>query len=100
MGKENVQPAPSEPEAESDAATRSREAAGYRRRLREAEADVEQRDGVIGALRAEVDRLHRLEAERIAGQAMATPADFWMVADLTDLRDDDGRLHAEKVTRS
>jgi hypothetical protein len=48
-------------------------------------------------MRAEVDRLHRVEAERLADAAMANASDLWLVADLADLRDDAGRLDAEKV---
>ena len=76
---------------------RSREAMGYRVRLREAEERLGERDAAIGALRSEVDRLHRAEAERLAASAMATPADLWLVTDLADLRADDGRLDSEKV---
>jgi hypothetical protein len=87
-----------EPES-SDAELRSREAANYRTRLREAERQVEQRDGVIAGLRDELDRLHRAEVERVADQqGMAVPGDLWTLHQLGDLRDDDGRLDAEKVT--
>ncbi len=68
----------------------------YRTRLRAAEQQVGERDGVIGALRSEVDRMHRAEAERIAS-ALANPPDLWLVADLADLRDEHGRLDAERV---
>jgi hypothetical protein len=70
----------------------SREAAGYRRRLRETEAERDQ-------LRAEVDRLQRAEVERLAGAAgMATPADLWALGtELAFLRGDDGALDAETV---
>jgi hypothetical protein len=76
---------------------RSREAARYRTRLRAAEEQLGQRDEVIAGMRAEVDRLHRLEAERLAGD-LQTPADLWLAASLEDLRDEDGRLDSEKVT--
>ena len=91
--------APAEREAVPDTAAleRSREAAGYRVRLRAAEEQLGQRDAALGAMRAEVDRLHRVEAERLAEAAMASPSDLWLVADLSDLRDDAGRLDAEKV---
>jgi hypothetical protein len=81
-----------------DARERSREAAGYRVRLREAEATLAERDGVIVGLREEVDRLHRAEAERLAGDALASPSDLWLVAELAEFRDDAGRLDAEKIT--
>ena len=77
---------------------RSREAAGYRVRLRAAEEQVAERDAALGAMRAEVDRLHRVEAERLADAKMGNPADLWLVADLSDLRDDAGRLDSERVT--
>jgi len=80
-----------------DAATRSREAANYRTRLRAAEEQLGQRDAALDAMRSEVDRLHRVEAERLAEALMANASDLWLVADLADLRDDAGRLDAEKV---
>ena len=80
-----------------EALTRSKEAAGYRTRLRAAEAHVAERDAAIGALRSEVDRLHTLEAERIAATSMASPGDLWLVSNLADLRDSDGRLDTEAV---
>jgi hypothetical protein len=95
-----------DPSAESPEATeatrdpaareRSREAASYRVRLREAEDQLGQRDDVIGGLRAEIDRMHRAEAERLATD-LQTPADLWMAASLDDMRDDDGRLDHERV---
>ena len=91
--------APAEGEAVRDTAAleRSREAAGYRVRLRAAEEQLGQRDAALDAMRSEVDRLHRVEAERLADAAIANPADLWLVADLAELRDDAGRLDAEKV---
>jgi hypothetical protein len=97
---------PAEPEPSSNGAegvrdpealARSKEAAGYRVRLREAEAHVVERDAAIGALRSEVDRLHTLEAERVAATSMASPGDLWLVTNLAELRDSDGRLDATKV---
>jgi hypothetical protein len=78
----------------------SREAAKYRTRLRAAEATIEQRDAVIGAMRDEVERLHRREVERAAaGQPywLKTPGDLWLVTDLADMLDDDGRLSETRV---
>jgi hypothetical protein len=51
---------------------------------------------VIAGLPGEIDRLHRLEAERLAG-ALQTPTDLWLAASVEDMRDDAGRLDAEKV---
>lgn len=83
----------------ADAELRSREAASYRTRLRAAEQQLGERDGVIAGLRDELDRLHRAEAERVAAQeGMAVPPDLWTLHALADLRDDDGRLDAERVT--
>jgi hypothetical protein len=96
---QNLSPASSEAtEAvrDTDARERSEEANRYRLRLREAEERLAERDGIIGGLRGEVDRLHRLEAERLAGD-LATPADLWLAASVDDMRDDTGRLDSEKV---
>jgi hypothetical protein len=79
-----------EPEGDDIAAVR-REAATYRRRLRDAEAE---RD----ALRDQVDRRDRADAERLAGQTMESPADLWTGGvQLADLRDEDGALSSERV---
>ena len=60
---------------------------------------MERRDAVIGGLRGEVDRLHRAEVERIAeAEGMAVPGDLWTIGTgLAELRDDDGRLDADKA---
>ena len=80
--------------ANGDQATASREAASYRRRLRETEAE---RD----VLRERVTALERAEVERIAGEyplSMTSPADLWLVGvELEELRDDEGRLDEERV---
>jgi hypothetical protein len=96
----NHAPAPDDgQEAVRDTAAleRSREAAGYRTRLRAAEGQLAERDALVGAMREEVDRLHRVEAERLADASMGTPGDLWLVVELSDLRDDAGRLDTEKV---
>jgi hypothetical protein len=82
-----------------DAHDRSAEAAGYRRRLREAEATIAERDGTIATLQQQVDAMHRVEVERIADtRGMAAPADVWVAVQLSDLRDDDGNVDRDKVT--
>jgi len=91
-----AEPSPSDAPPAPDAALRSREAAGYRTRLRAAEEQLGLRDAVIGGMREEIDRMHRADAERMAGE-LASPADLWLVTDLSELRDDAGRLDAEKV---
>ena len=78
-------------ERDPDAAARSREAAGYRTRLRETEAE---RD----ALRERVDAFERREVESIARSlGAAVPADLWTLISLDDLRVD-GTLDAEATT--
>jgi len=67
-----------------------REAAGYRTRLRDTEAE---RD----SLRARVDRQDREAVERIAAERMTGPADLWLDAELTAMRDQDGGLDPELV---
>jgi hypothetical protein len=76
-----------EPEGEHP----SREAASYRRRLRETEAE---RD----ALRERVESYERREAEAIARDlGAAVPSDLWTLVGLDDLRGDDGALDSETV---
>ena len=70
----------------------SREAATYRRRLRETEAERDQ-------LRSTLDELQRGEVERLAAAAgMAVPGDLWSTGTvLANCRDDDGRIDVEVV---
>lgn len=71
----------------------SREAATYRRRLRDTEAE---RDG----LRTTVESLQRAEVERIAATELAQPAAIWKAegAELAAMLDDDGRVDPGKVS--
>lgn len=69
----------------------SREAASYRLRLRDAEAD---RDVIRGRLEV----YERQHVERVAGERMAVPADLWMLApDLDQLRGEDGAIDDDLV---
>jgi hypothetical protein len=69
----------------------SREAASYRRRLRETEQERDE-------LRTQLDRLQTAEVERIAGTGLQVPADIWSFgAELANLRDEDGNIDAEAV---
>jgi hypothetical protein len=86
---------PPEPTAEPDeGGGASREAASYRRRLRDTEAE---RDG----LRERVDELERAEVERFAAEApywMIQPGDLWQVGvTLADIRGEDGRLDPTRL---
>ncbi|MHA7652957.1 hypothetical protein ACX9NE_25330 [Mycobacterium sp. ML4] len=78
---------------DDDAADGSgREAAKYRRRLREAEA---QRD----ELAARVESLQRAEVERLATAGRLQPAALWASGvELADLLTDDGTVNASKVS--
>jgi hypothetical protein len=71
----------------------SREAATYRRRLRETEAERDR-------LATRLDELQRAEVERLAGAAgMAVPGDLWSTGtQLENLRDDAGRIEGETVS--
>jgi len=69
-----------------------REAAKYRRQLRETETE---RD----ALRGRVETMMKAEVERLAATDLAAPADLWLTGTaLPDLLDDDGNVDAGKVT--
>ena len=76
-----------------DVAALRREAAGYRTRLRDTEAERDQ-------LRARVERHERADVERLAEQAgFAQPSDVFMFAtDLEQLRVDGGELDTGRVT--
>lgn len=73
----------------------NREAAKYRTKLREAEA---QRDTLSGRLEA----LQRREAERLAAAHLADGADLWRGdgVELAALLDDDGNLDPAKVAEN
>ena len=75
-----------------DPAKLRKEAASYRRRLRETEAERDK-------LRARVEASDRLEVERQVGGdgGLADPGDLWLAVQLDDLRNDDGALDSEKV---
>jgi len=99
--------APDSPEAVEDSSDdpepRSREAARYRRKLRELEGEVaaerEQWAEERGLMRARLDHMQQGEAERIAAEHLADPADLWRDGlDLDQLRDEHGDIDPGKVT--
>lgn len=68
-----------------------REAAKYRRQLRETEAE---RD----TLSSRVEAMQRREVERLAAPGLAAPADLWLTGTtLADMLDDDGNVDPAKV---
>src|SRR4051794_9932789 len=85
------QPAPNE-ETPSSSETGSREAAKYRKRLREAEGERDH-------LSTQLDAMRGREAERLAGEAgLADPADLWRDGlDLDVLLGEDGTVDPAKV---
>ncbi len=94
QGDEQPEPAPEGTESadgaqESGAA--AREAAKYRRQLRETQTSLD-------AATARVEAMQRAEVERIAGADLATPGDLWLTGpDLADLLDDVGRGSVTRV---
>lgn len=77
-----------------DPASRARrEAASYRTRLRETEAE---RDG----LRERVSRYQRAEVEQLVTDRLADPSDLLDSVQLADLLDDDGNIDSAKVGRA
>jgi hypothetical protein len=80
-----------EPES-TDSETPNKEAAKYRRRLREAEAERDKLAGVVTTMQTR-------EVERIAGTVLANGADLLEVGGvaLADLLDQDGRPDVEKI---
>jgi hypothetical protein len=79
---------------EEDIAALRREAAQWRRRLRDAETE---RD----ALREQVDSRDRTDAERLAAQQLQAGADLWAGGvQLSDLRSEGGALDPELVQQA
>lgn len=68
----------------------NREAAAYRRRLRDTETE---RDALAGR----VEALQRREAERIAGEHLADPTDLWLLDDDLGALLTDGDVDLTKV---
>jgi hypothetical protein len=93
-GGPNIKTQPAETDDERDEQGRylSREAASYRRRLRDAEAE---RDDLRGRL----EGYERAEVERLAGDAgLQVPGDVWTFgASLDTLRGEDGGIDSESV---
>lgn len=67
------------------------EAAKYRRKLREAEAERDQ-------LLERVDAQDRAAIEGMAASKLHNPADLWLVTNPNDLRNEAGEIDADKVT--
>lgn len=66
------------------------EAAGYRRELREAQAERDQ-------LRERVERQDRESVERLVSDRLRSPEDFWLAVSVDDLRGEDGAIDREKL---
>lgn len=66
------------------------EAARFRRRLRDTEADRDR-------LAASVESLQRQRVEQILADTNVTPAALWKVTDVGHLVDDDGTVDPDKV---
>lgn len=85
--------AESDAQSESEGGNPSREAAKYRTRLRETEAE---RD----ALRQRLDHFQKGEVERVAADKLADPRDLWKNgAKLEELLDEHGNLDVGKVNQ-
>lgn len=77
---------------DNDSADSGKEAAKYRRRLRETESE---RD----TLAQRLTTLQRAEAERLAATALSDGGDLWREGtELADLLDGDGNVNPDKVT--
>ena len=78
-------------ESDQESESPNREAAKYRKRLRDTELD---RD--IWRERCAI--LQRTEVERLAASVLADPKDLWHGTGLEDLLDDSGNVSTKKVT--
>ena len=68
----------------------NREAAKYRRKLREAEQVIERQA-------ARIEAVDREQVEQRAGEFLVDPSDIWTVTSLEKVRDDDGNLDGAKL---
>lgn len=81
-------------DAEGLVAELRREAAGYRRRLRDVEGE---RDRLAAAL----ESYRRAEAETVAAEHLQDPADLWLTGTtLADLCAEDGTIDRDAVTQA
>ena len=78
-------------ESDQESESPNREAARYRKRLRDTELD---RD----VWRERCAILQRTEVERLAAAVLADPKDLWHGTGLEDLLDDSGNVSTKKVT--
>lgn len=86
-----------EPQTDTDAegaddnGSGNREAAKYRRRLRDTETERDE-------LAARLESMQRAEAERLAGSTLHKPAGLWANgATVADVLDDSGNVDADRV---
>lgn len=90
---EQEAPAGDKPEesAEQDGSKAAREAAKYRRQLRETQAERDQ-------LREQIDAMRRAEVERLAGAVLRKPSGLWAAGvQVADLLAEDGTVDPGKV---
>lgn len=93
--------APEPTERENTPENGNREAAKYRTRLREAEAERDAVRGELETAAATVERLQRALVERDAAEHLRDPADLWRYAEdasVADLLTEDGTPDPEKVS--
>lgn len=88
---ENIETPTTEVEPTTEDSKVGQEAAKYRRRLREAEAE---RD----ALTTRLEQLQRAEVERLAGEHLQKAAGLWATTSLADMLDEEGNIDPAKVT--
>lgn len=91
---QDQQPTEDQVEAKPQEDRPGREAAKYRTRLREAEAE---RDALAERLAV----LQRAEVERVAGTKLENPAGLWAAGvELEQVLDEDGNVDPDKVTEA
>jgi len=78
--------------------SRNREAAKYRKRLRDTEQRVRDTELDRDIWRERCAILQRTEVERLAASVLADPKDLWHGTGLEDLLDDSGNVSTKKVT--
>ncbi len=86
-------------EAEPTRKARS-EAAGYRRRLRDTEAERDTLAAERDQLRTQLDDRTRADVEALAGQRLLDGSDLWTATTLADLLDDQGDVDPALVTQA
>jgi hypothetical protein len=82
---------PADPDDGDESKSANAEAAKYRRRLRDSQAQ-------LGSVTAQLDAVQRQQVELLIAESGVKPTAVWSVTGVAELLGDDGAIDTEKVT--